>query len=127
MVISGRSEEALMWADRAVDGTLPGSALHTRARVAQAFAMAAAGRSPDGLAALGLLPAPGNEVQAAETDAVIMRGMLKLYVDDLAGAIADLRVAAARLRNGLPASYPGMCLSKLARLAGSRKPQTRSP
>jgi hypothetical protein len=122
MVISGRSEEALMWADRAVDGTLPGSALHTRARVAQAFAMAAAGRSPDGLAALGLLPAPGNEVQAAETDAVIMRGMLKLYVDDLAGAIADLRVAAARLRNGLPASYPGMCLSKLARLAGSRKP-----
>ncbi|MGA3221650.1 MAG: AAA family ATPase [Acidimicrobiales bacterium] len=114
MVISGRSEEALMWADRAVDGTLPGSALHTRARVAQAFAMSAAGRSPDGLAVLGLLPASGNEVQAAATDAVIMRGMLKLYVDDLAGAIADLGVAAARLRNGLPASYPGMCLSALS-------------
>src|SRR5580704_8152257 len=114
MVLSGRSDQALMWADRAVDGTLPGSALHTRARVAQAFAMSAAGRSPDGLAALALLPASGNEVQAAATDALIMRGMLKLYVDDLAGAIADLGVAAARLRNGLPASYPGMCLSNLS-------------
>jgi ATP/maltotriose-dependent transcriptional regulator MalT len=40
--------------------------------------------------------------------------MLKLYIDDLAGAIADLGVAAARLRNGLPASYPGMCLSDLS-------------
>ena len=114
MVLSGRPDQALMWADRAVDGTLPGSALHTRARVAQAFAMSAAGRSPDGLAALALLPASGNEVQAAATDALIMRGMLKLYVDDLAGAIADLGAAAARLRNGLPASYPGMCLSDLS-------------
>ena len=114
MVISGRSDQALMWADRAVDGTLPGSALHIRARVAQAYAMSAAGRSPDGLAALDLPPASGNEVQAAATDALIMRGMLKLYVDDLAGAIADLGVAAARLRNGMPASYPGMCLSDLS-------------
>ena len=114
MVISGRSDEALVWADRAVEGTLPGSALHTRARVAQAFALSAAGRSADGLAALDLLPASENEVQAAATDAVIMRGMLKLRIDDLAGAIADLSVAAARLRNGLPASYPGMCLSDLS-------------
>jgi DNA-binding CsgD family transcriptional regulator/tetratricopeptide (TPR) repeat protein len=114
MVISGRSDEALIWADRAVEGTLPGSALHTRARVAQAFALSAAGRSADGLAALDLLPASENEVQAAATDAVIMRGMLKLRIDDLAGAIADLSVAAARLRNGLPASYPGMCLSDLS-------------
>ena len=103
-----------MWADRAIDGTLPGSALHIRARVAQAYAMSAAGRSPDGLAALDLPPASGNEVQAAATDALIMQGMLKLYVDDLAGAIADLGVAAARLRNGMPASYPGMCLSDLS-------------
>ncbi len=114
MVISGHPDQALLWADRAVEGTLPGSALHTRACVAQAFALSAAGRSADGLAALGLLPAAENEVQAAATDAVIMRGMLKLRIDDLAGAIADLSVAAARLRNGLPASYPGMCLSDLS-------------
>jgi DNA-binding CsgD family transcriptional regulator/tetratricopeptide (TPR) repeat protein len=114
MVISGHPDQALLWADRAVEGTLPGSALHTRACVAQAFALSAAGRSADGLAALDLLPASESEVQAAATDAVIMRGMLKLRIDDLAGAIADLSVAAARLRNGLPASYPGIGLSDLS-------------
>ena len=50
----------------------------------------------------------------AETDALIMRGMLKVYLDDLAGAIADLGVAAARLRTGLPATYPGPCLAHLS-------------
>src|SRR5208282_164648 len=45
---------------------------------------------------------------------LIMRGMLKVYVDDLPGAIADLGVAAARLRTGLPATYPGPCLAHLS-------------
>jgi hypothetical protein len=49
-----------------------------------------------------------------ETDALIMRGMLKVYVDDLPGAIADLGVAAARLRTGLPLTYPGPCLAHLS-------------
>jgi hypothetical protein len=40
--------------------------------------------------------------------------MLKVYVDDLPGAIADLGVAAARLRTGLPATYPGPCLAHLS-------------
>ena len=40
--------------------------------------------------------------------------MLKLYVDDLSGAIADLGVAAARLRSGVPATYPVPCLSHLS-------------
>jgi hypothetical protein len=43
-----------------------------------------------------------------------MRGMLKVYVDDLPGAIADLGVAAARLRTGLPSTYPGPCLAHLS-------------
>ena len=50
----------------------------------------------------------------AETDALIMRGMLKVYVDDLPGALADLGVAAARLRTGLPSTYPGPCLAHLS-------------
>ena len=43
-----------------------------------------------------------------------MRGIVKVYVDDLAGALADLGVAAARLRMGMAASYPGPCLSHLS-------------
>ena len=84
------------------------------ARTAQAYAFAAAGRSPEGLAALGFLPVSGNEVPMSETDALIMRGMLKVYVDDLPGAIADLGVATARLRTGLPSTYPGPCLAHLS-------------
>ncbi len=114
MVISGRPAQALAWAGRAVGGTAPGSALRAMARTAQAYALAAAGRSPEGLAALGFLPVPGSEVPLPETDALIMRGMLKGYVDDLPGAIADLGVAASRLRAGLPATYPGPCLAHLS-------------
>ena len=84
------------------------------ARTAQAYAFAAAGRSPEGLDVLGFLPVTGSEVAVLETDALIMRGMLKVFVDDLAGAIADLGVAAARLRTGLPATYPGPCMSHLS-------------
>ena len=50
----------------------------------------------------------------SETDALIMRGMLRVYLDDLGGAIADLGVAAARIRTGLPASYPVPCLAHLS-------------
>jgi DNA-binding CsgD family transcriptional regulator len=114
MVISGRPDEALTWADRAVGRTAPGSALRALARTAQAYAFAAAGRTPEGLAVLGFLPVSGNEVPIPETDALIMRGMLKVYVDDLPGAIADLGVAAARLRTGLPSTYPGPCLAHLS-------------
>jgi DNA-binding CsgD family transcriptional regulator/tetratricopeptide (TPR) repeat protein len=114
MIISGRPDQALSWAGRAVGSTVPGSALRAMAQTAQAYALAAAGRSPEGLAVLGFLPVPGSEVSVPETDALIMRGMLKVYVDDLPGAIADLGIAAARLRTGLPATYPGPCLAHLS-------------
>jgi len=114
MVLSGRPEQALTWADRAVGGTVPDSALWAMARTAQAYALAAASLSPEGLAVLGFLPVSGNEVPLPETDALIMRGMLKVYGDDLPGAIADLGAGAARLRTGLPSTYPGPCLAHLS-------------
>jgi DNA-binding CsgD family transcriptional regulator len=114
MVLAGRPDEALTWAGRAVDGTVTGSALRAMARTAQAYAFAAASLGPQGLDTLGFLPGSANEVPMPETDALIMRGMLKVYVDDLPGAIADLGVAAARLRTGLPSTYPGPCLSHLS-------------
>jgi ATP/maltotriose-dependent transcriptional regulator MalT len=114
MVISGRPDQALKWAGRAVEGTIPQSALRAMALTAQAYALAADGRSHEGLAALDFLSVSGNEVPATETDALIMRGMLKVYIDDLAGASADLGIAAARLRTGLATTYPGPCLSHLS-------------
>jgi DNA-binding CsgD family transcriptional regulator len=114
MVLSGRPDQALIWADRAVASTVPGSVLRAMACTGQAYALAAAGRSPEGVAALGFLAAAANEIPMEETDALIMRGILKVYLDDLAGAIADLGVAAARLRTGLSSTYPGPCLAHLS-------------
>jgi hypothetical protein len=56
MVISGRPDQALAWGDRAVEGTEPGSALRAMAQMAQAYALGAAGRSPEGLAVLASFP-----------------------------------------------------------------------
>jgi DNA-binding CsgD family transcriptional regulator len=114
MVLAGRPEQALMWGDRAVEGTVSGSPLWAMASVGKAYAFAAANRSPEGIAVLGFLAVSGHEVPISETDALIMRGMLKVYVDDLAGAIGDLGIAAARLRTGLPSTYPGPCLAHLS-------------
>ncbi|MCU1491993.1 MAG: hypothetical protein JWM85_3398 [Acidimicrobiaceae bacterium] len=114
MVMSGRPDQALMWADRAVAATIPGSPLQAMARTAQAYGFAADGRSSEGLKGLDFLPVSGNEVPMSETDALIMRGMLEVYIDDLPAAIADLGIAAARLRAGLPATYPVPCLAHLS-------------
>ena len=88
--MSGRPEQALTWGDRAVTSTVPGAALRPMAQTAQAYALSAAGRTAEGLAVLGFLPGPGNEVPMTDTDALIMRGMLRVYVDELPGATADL-------------------------------------
>ncbi len=114
MVISGRPELALMWADRAVGATPPDSAGRAVARMAQAYALAAANRSAEGLAVLGFLPVSGHDASMSELDVLIMRGVLRLYVDDLSGAIADLGIAVARWRIGLPSTYPGQCLAHLS-------------
>ena len=113
-VLSGRPDQALTWADRAVASTVRNSVLRAMACTGQAYALAMARRGPEGLAALGFLPAAANEAPIEQTDALIMRGILKVYLDDLAGAIADLGVAAARLRAGLPSTYPGPCLAHLS-------------
>ncbi len=114
MVISGRPDEGAIWAERAVAGTVPGSALWAMASTAHAYTLGKAGQVPEGLTVLSFLPTSGNEVPRTEIDALIMRGMLKVYVDDLSGAIADLGAAAARLRSGVPATYPVPCLSHLS-------------
>ena len=114
MVMSGRPDEALAWAERAVESSVSNSALRAMARTAQAYAFGAGGRSSEGLAVLGFLPESGNAVPMSETDALIMRGILEVYTDDLSGAVADLGIASTRMRTGLPTSYPGPCLSHLS-------------
>jgi DNA-binding CsgD family transcriptional regulator len=114
MVISGRPQLGVTWAERAVGTTADGSSFRAMARTAQAYALGVAGHNPAALSVLDFLAAAGNEVPIPETDPLIMRGILRLYSDDLAGAIADLGVAFARVRTGLPSTYPIPCLVNLS-------------
>jgi len=57
-VLSGRPDQALTWADRAVSGTVPGSVLRAMARTAQAYAFAAASSSPEGWPRSASCPSP---------------------------------------------------------------------
>ena len=95
---------------------------------------------------LGFLPVSGNEASMSELDALIMRGVLKLYVDDLSGAIADLGIAVGTVahraafdlsgtvpvsseRGPLPSRRLGRCphLRSAGHLPGSRyRPSPRS-
>ncbi len=115
MVLSGRPDEALTWAERAVASTVPefgaaGHGLHRRRPMRSPWPAAAR----TGWPCSPSCPPRRTKYQSAETDALIMRGIIKVYLDDLAGAIADLGVAAARLRTGLPSTYPGPCLAHLS-------------
>ena len=47
-------------------------------------------------------PPPPSEVPREDTDTLVLRGMARVWAEDLAGAIADLSTAAARLRAGVP-------------------------
>jgi hypothetical protein len=110
MTVGGRPEEGQIWAERAVAATEPGSPLWAMAKTAEAYSLANAGRAPQGLEQLGFLPTTGSKVPLVEIDPLIMRGMLKIYADDLSGAIADLGVSAAHLRSGVSSTYPVPCL-----------------
>jgi DNA-binding CsgD family transcriptional regulator len=114
MVILGRPEEGIRWAERAAAATEPGSPLWAMARTAQAYTLGMSGQVPEGLAVLDFLPASGNDAPRSQVDALIMRGMLQLYADDLSGAIADLSVAAARIHSGVATTYPVPCLAHLS-------------
>jgi DNA-binding CsgD family transcriptional regulator len=112
--VAGRVPEAIEWGERAAaTGALPAAMRH-RALGVLAIALYAAGRGPEGLARLAFLPAAPSEVLLEETDTLALRGMARSLAEDLAGAIADLSAAAARLRAGVPLRSPSLCLSHLA-------------
>jgi hypothetical protein len=61
MVISGRSDQALTWADRAIDADRPRVGVAGPGSRRAGLCVVSRGRSLDGLAMLDFLPALGNE------------------------------------------------------------------
>ena len=113
-LVAGRIPEAIEWGERAAGvGAGPAAVRHDALGVL-AIALFADGRGPEGLARLAFLPAAPSEVPPEGTDTLALRGMARVLAEDLAGAVADLSTAAARLRAGVPLRYASQCLSYLA-------------
>ena len=105
-----RVEEAVTWGERAVKASGNAPAARLYALMPVALALTLAGRGPEALARLDVLPAAAAEVPLEQTDGLVIRGMCKLFTDDPAGAVADLSVSVARLRAGVSVRYAGQCL-----------------
>jgi hypothetical protein len=73
-----------------------------RAAGVLAIALSAKGSGPEGLARLAFLPAAPAGVPRRDTDTLVMHGITRFLAKDLAAAVADLSIAEARLRAGVP-------------------------
>ena len=112
--VAGRIPEAIEWGERAAAAGAAPAAMRHQALGVLAIALFASGRGPEGLARLAFLPAAPSEVPREDTDALVLRGMVRVGAEDLAGAVGDLSTAAARLRAGVPLRTASQCLSYLA-------------
>jgi DNA-binding CsgD family transcriptional regulator/tetratricopeptide (TPR) repeat protein len=105
-----RVGEALAWGERAVTASAGHPEALLQAKIMVALSLTLAGRGPEGLARLdGLAPAAA-EVPLELTDGLVMRGMCRLFTDDMTGALSDLSVGVDRLRAGVSTHHPGHCL-----------------
>ena len=114
-LFAGRIPEAIVWGERAAAADGAPAAMCHFALGLLAFALSCDGRGAEGLARLAFLPANPSDVAREDTDALFARGIIRLVgAEDLAGGIADLSTAAARLRAGVPLRAASLCLSFLA-------------
>ncbi len=113
-LITGRIPEAISWGKRAVAASAAPAGLRHRAAALLALGLWTEGHAAEARAQFAFLPTRAAEVPPGETDALVVRGMFKLYIEDLDGAIADLNTASARLRAGVPLRYSSQCLSCLS-------------
>jgi tetratricopeptide (TPR) repeat protein len=112
-LIGGRLPDAIVWGRRAVDARRRHPSRASSARDARA--QLGRGRSREGRAPPPFVsPHRASADALEETDALVIRGVVRLFTEQLADAIADLQTAASRLRAGVPLFDASQCLSHLA-------------
>ncbi len=112
--ISGSFTESTMWLDRALDGAAGSEPWYDTARGMRAIPFTLSGQGGKALGLFGDLPERAAMVPAAKTDSVAFRGLVKLWIGDLQGAMDDLGVAVKRIKAGLQVRFPGQPLAFLA-------------
>lgn len=87
----GRADEAVMWAGHALAGAVtPNRGI---ARAVQALGFGEMGRFAEGIAAMGEAPGDPEAFDADRTGALLGRGVLRQWIDELDGAVEDLSLA----------------------------------
>jgi DNA-binding CsgD family transcriptional regulator len=112
----GRVDDAIVWAQRALDG--PGSAPTVRvtARYARAIGLSTAGHAPEAIADLADVSTAHIDPAPFEPDLLAIRGTIKLWWGDLAGASEDLETVlrwsrAGALLRSLPNAYSALAVA----------------
>lgn len=113
LTLSGRLTEAVTWAERAMEAGSEDRDIRLHARLAAALAFTATGRGGEGDELLARFAGNAAEVPGDETDALAIRGMSRLFTDDVGGAVTDLKVAASRYRAGTRFRYDMQALTFL--------------
>jgi DNA-binding CsgD family transcriptional regulator len=110
--------ECRRWTARSIRAAAgPGAGAGTGAehiRCLQALARALSGDAVTALRSFAGLPEPAALVPDSQADALTIRGVLRLWTGDLAGADDDLSAAAGLLHGGLRLCFPGHALGYLA-------------
>ncbi|GAA1952884.1 helix-turn-helix transcriptional regulator [Microbacterium deminutum] len=90
-ILRGKVVPAARWAQRALDvGELP-APLASAARLNLAVALGLSGRPHEGIAVLAAAPDDAGSMPAWREDERWVRGGLRLWTDDVTGALADLQ------------------------------------
>jgi DNA-binding CsgD family transcriptional regulator/tetratricopeptide (TPR) repeat protein len=108
--MQGHGEEAVRWARRALEGAPTLGAAELVATRALAVGYAFCGRTPEGIAELEPVSLSQIEPEWVEAEMLVLRGVLKGWWGDLAGAVEDLSTAIRWSRagvtlGGLPNAY----------------------
>jgi len=114
LLVQGRADEAVVWGRRAVESSAGNPSVLNRARGLLSLALVWGYRVQEAMALAEQLPGQAGKVAAEDLDALILRGIARLWAGFPDLAYLDLSHAAALLRSGWPARYAGACLTYLA-------------
>jgi DNA-binding NarL/FixJ family response regulator len=113
-LVCAQGETSALWAARALDYLPPGHPLASMSRAYRALGLWIAGKNRQATASLAGLPADPAAVTAGDAAQLAVRGQLRLWSDDLAGARADCEWA---MRLGRQTGLPVFVLTAAGYLA----------
>lgn len=89
-LMEARADLALAWGCRAMGSAAGDPHLEDAATAMVTLALGHAGRAPEGLALVGAVGSPSRQLQPADRERVLARGIVRVWSDDLDNATVDL-------------------------------------